>query len=383
MKTSLIFLGIIFTSIILLNIFVSNSTENFDSQDSVLEQIQKLDSAFKTLNQLSTNKATEILDTPQGSFSVSEIISKNLINISKLNKTYVDLLNGPEANNVIAITDKMQKIINEFIDRFNYINNKLNLKLPEMKKENLNTLTTCTKQAVRSIPNIKPATERAIEEAKADPVLTAIQTVQDAYISLRENIINSGIKLINTPKGEILVKQMIDENIENLNSLAEKYQTMLKGVAPSDPNYIKKYIQKNLNIFITTYDYINISLNLKQHGLQKNMIQIPESQDKPETQSSPSIAGQDFNKLLSLPLAQLNSVLNAQVAVKKANQLSTQYSTHGFEPPPILNSMPPVSLLPPSLPNIRFVQSEKPYSPTYIFDKLSPMAQLTTQSSTI
>jgi hypothetical protein len=175
---------------------------------------------------------------------------------------------------------------------------------------------------------------------------------------------------------------MINENIENLNILAQKYQAMIQGDKPSDPNYIKKYVQKNLNIIITAYSYIITSLNLKQHKLQKNMIQIPEVQDTPEIQSAPPIQGQDFNKLLSLPLAQLNALLDAQVAVKKANQLSTQYSTHGFEPPPILISKPPVTL-PPALPNITFAPANKPYSPTYIFDKLSPKTQLATQSSTL
>jgi hypothetical protein len=382
MQPSLTFLGIVFTSIILLSIFVTNNTENFDSQDSVLNQIQKLDSAFKTLKRASTNKATQTLDTPKGPLPVSDIISQNLTNISRLNKTYNDLLNGPDAYNLNAIKDKMQKSINEFIDRFNYINNKLDLKLPEMEKENINTVTTCTKQVVKSIPNLKPATEYAIDEAKIDPVITAIQSVQDAYISLKENVINSGIKLINTPKGEIPVKRMIEENIENLNDLAKKYQLMLQGDAPSDPNYIKKYVQKNLNIIITAYDYIIVSLNLKQRRLQKNMIKIPESRDKPEIQSAPPIEGQTFNKLLSLPLAQLNSIIDAQVSAQKTKQLSTQYSTHGFEPPPVLISKPP-SALPPALPNITFAQSVKPYSPTHIFDRLSPNTQLATQNTTL
>ena len=91
-----------------------------------------------------------------------------------------------------------------------------------MEKSNLNIVTSCTKQTIKSIPNLKPSTEYAIEETKSNPVITAIQTVQDAYISLKEDLINSGIKLINTPRGEILVKGMIDENIENLNKLAEK-----------------------------------------------------------------------------------------------------------------------------------------------------------------
>ena len=382
MKSNLAFLGVIFTSIILLSIFVTNSTEDFNSQDSVLDQIQKLDVSFKTLKRASTNKATQKLDTPKGPLPVSDIISQNLTNISKLNGTYNELLNGPEANNITAIKDKMQKSINEFIDRFNYINTKLDLKLPEIAKEALNTVTTCTKQAVQSIPKLKPATERAIEEAKIDPVITAIQTVQDAYIALNVDVVNSGIRLINTPKGEISVRGLINENIENLNSLAEKYQAMIQGSPSSDPNYIKKYVQKNLNILITVYNYIVISLNMKRRKLQKNMIQIPDVQDTPEVQSSPPIPGQYFNTLLSLPLGQLNAILTAQLSSQKTKQLPTQYSTHAFQPPPILISKPPVTL-PPKLPNIRFSPSAKPYTPTYIFDTLSPNTPLATQKSTL
>jgi len=382
MKSILLFLGIIFTSIIILTIFVSNTTENFESPDSVLEQIDKLQTAFKTLEQASTNVSRKTLDTPKGPLPVYEIIKTNMENISALNKTYNELLNGPQANDVKAIRDVMQKSLNEFIDRFNYINKTLNLKLPALEKTELNMLTICRKQAVQSIPNLKPATQYAIEEARVDPVLTAIQTVQDAFIAIKQELIDSGIKLINTPKGEIPVVGFVNENITNLNTLAEKYQKMLQGDAPSDPNYIKNYVQNNLNIFITTYSYIITTLHLKHHPLQKNMILIPESRDTPETQSAPPIPGQYFNKLLSLPLAQLNSVLDAQVSKQNVVQLATQYSTHGFEPPPILTSKPPATL-PPVIPKILLPPSKKPFTETYIFDTLSPKTQLATQTSTI
>jgi len=383
MKSDLLFVGFIFTSIILLSIFVSNTTENFESPDSILDGIQELLNAYKTLQQVTTNIATKPLDTHKGSLPVSEIITTNIKNIQALNSTYNELLNGPQANDVNAIKNIMQKSINEFIDRYNYINKTLNLKLPDKEKANLNTVTTCKKQTIRSIPNLKPATESAIETAKADPVLTAIQTVQDAFIALKEEIIDSGIKLINTPKGEIKVSGLITENIDNLNILAEKYQTMIQGPPPSDPNFIKKYVQKNLNILISTYDYIIITLNLKQHKLQKNMILIPGSNKTPEVQSAPVIPGQTFNQLLSLPMAQLNAAINAQLASQKAAQLPTQMSTHGFEPPPILTSKPPASsFLPQQIPIISPL-SEKTFSKTYIFDTLSPKKQLATQTSSI
>lgn len=383
MKSDLIFVGFVFTSIILLSIFVSNTAENFESPDSILEGIQGLQNAYKMLQQVTTNVSTKILDTPKGPLPVSEILKTNIINIKALNSTYTELLNGPQANDVNAIKNIMQKSINEFIDRFNYINKTLNLKLPDKEKVNLNTVTTCKKQTISSIPNLKPATESAIETAKVDPVLTAIQTVQDAFIALNQEIIDSGIKLINTPKGEIKVGGMIKENIENLNILAEKYQTMLQGPPPSDSNFIKKYVQKNLNTFISTYDYIITSFNLKRHKLQKNMILIPESQETPEVQSAPVIPGQTFNQLLSLPMAQLNAVVNAQLANQKAAQLPTQMSTHGLQPPPILNFKPPASaFLPPPIPKLIPI-TEKTFSSTYIFDTLSPKTQLATQTSSI
>ena len=380
MKSSLLVLGLIFTSIILLSIFVSNSRENFNSPDSILEQIDKLKDSFKTLQQATTNISTKILDTPKGPLPVSEIIMKNIQNINSLNSTYNELLNGPNAYDVKAIKDTMQKSINEFIDRFNYMNKTLELKLPTLEKADINTITICRKQAIQSIPKLKPATESAIETAKIDPVVTAIQSVQDAFIALKEEVINSGIKLINTPKGEISSLKLITENITNLNNLAEKYQTMLQGEAPTDPNFIKKYIQRNLNIFITTYNYIIVTLNLQQHLLQKNLILISDSDDKPEIQSAPEIPGQTFNQLLSLPLAKLNSILESNINKQKASQLSTQYSTHGFEQPPILITRPP-AILPFPTPNIG--PSPSNYTSTYIFDTLSPKTQLATQTSTI
>jgi hypothetical protein len=384
MKSDLIFLGFIFTSIILLSIFVSNTTENFNSPDSVLDGIQDLQNSYKTLQQASTNVSTTLIDTSKGPLTASEVIKTNLQNITTLNTTYNELLNGPKANDVNSIKNIMEKSINEFIDRYNYINKTLKLGLPEKEKNSLNTITTCRKQAISSIPTMKPATETAIEMAKSDPVITAIQTIQDAFIALKQEIIDSGIKLINTPKGEIQVIRMITENIENLNTLAEKYQTMLQGAPPSDPNFIKKYIQKNLNVLINTYNYIIVSLNLNQHQLQKNMILIPDSHETPKIQAAPEIPGQTFNELLSLPMAKLNVALDAQLAKKKNTQLSTQMSTHGFEPPPILINKPPASeFLPPAIPKIIPQPSVKSFSSTYLFDTLSPTKQLATQTSSV
>lgn len=384
MKTKLVFLGIVFISIISITIFLNNTTENFNSSDSIVEKIDMLKNAFKTLQQATTNVATKKLDMPGGSLPVSEIILKNLTNINSLNTTYINLLNGPNAHDIKTIRDTMQKSINEFINRYNYINKKLKLKLPKLEQSDINTVTTCTRKTVQNVPKLKPATESAIQAAKIDPVVTAIQRVQDAFIALKEEVINSGIKLINTPKGEVQVNSMITENITNLNILAEKYQSMIQGEKPSDPNFIKKYVQENLNIFITTYNYIAISLNLKRHTLQKNMILISDSENNTiEQQNAPEIPGQNFNKLLSLPLAQLNYILNTRLENQQPRLLQTQMSTHGFEPPPILLNKPPLSLPVVNKNNLPQPPTPKPFSKTFIFDKLSADTQLTTQNSTV
>jgi hypothetical protein len=387
MKTKLVFLGIVFISIISITIFLNNTTENFNSSDSIVEKIDMLKNAFITLKQSTTNMATKKLDILGGPLPVSEIIEKNITNINSLNTTYNNLLNGPNAHDIKVIRDTMQKSINEFIDRYNYINKKLKLKLPGLEKSNINTITTCTRKTVQNMPKLKPATESAIQAAKIDPVVSAIQRVQDAFIALKEDVINSGIKLINTPKGEVQVNSMITENITNLNTLAEKYQTMIQGKKPSDPNFIKKYVQRNLNIFITTYNYITVSLNLKRHKLQKNMILISDSDSENNTieqQYAPEIPGQNFNKLLSLPLAQLNQILDARLANQQGPpQLQTQMSTHGFERPPILLNKPPVSLPVISKDKLITPPVPKPFSKTFIFDKLSANTQLTTQNSTV
>ena len=362
-------LALIFTSIIILSMYTN--TENFESPDSILDEIKRIETAFKNLQQLTTNVSTKTLDTPKGKMSVSEILSTNISNIKALNSTYTTLLNGPQANDVVYIRNTMQKSINEFIVRYNNINTTLELKLPKLMESNLNIITTCKQEAVQSrVQNLKPATQSAIDKAIDDPVLTAIQTVQDAFIALKEDITNSGIKLINTPKGMVSVVGMINENTTNLNILAKKYQTMLQGQQHKDPNFVKKYVQKNLNIFIGTFNYIIMTLNIKRPNLQKDMIPISGSQSK---EIMPDPPNQTFNQLLGLPMTQLNAIFDARMA-KQPSQLQTQMSTHGYDAPPNLTVREPVSLAPLAP---KPVLVPKPYKPTHIFDILS------TQISTV
>ena len=359
-------LALIFTSIILLSMYTNKETENFKSPDSILDEINRIETAFKNLQQVTTNVSTKTLDTPKGKMSVSEILSTNISNIKALNSTYTTLLNGPQANDVTYIRDTMQKSINEFINRYNNINTTLELKLPKLMESKLNIITTCKQEAVQSrVQNLKPATESAINKAIDDPVLTAIQTVQDAFISLKEDVTNSGIKLINTPKGMVSVVGMINENTTSLNVLAEKYQSMIQGQVEA-----KKYVQKNLNSLIGTFNYITVTLNIKRPKLQKDMIPMQESQSKVV---EPDLPNKSFNEMLSLPNTQLNAILDARMA-KQPIQLQTQMSTHGFNAPPNLTVREPVSLAPLAQ---KPVLVPKPYKPTYIFDILS------TQSSTV
>ena len=58
-------------------------------------------------------------------------------------------------------------------------------------------------------------------------------------------------------------------------------------------------------------------------------------------------------------------------------------STHGFEPPPILLNKPPLSLPVVNKNNLQQPPIPKPFSKTFIFDKLSADTQLTTQNSTV
>ena len=257
MKTKLVFLGIVFISIISITIFLNNTTENFNSSDSIVEKIDMLKNAFRTLQQSTTNMATKKLDMPGGPLPVSEIIVKNITNINSLNTTYNNLLNGPNAHDIKLIRDTMQKSINEFIDRYNYINKKLKLKLPGLEKSNINTITTCTRKTVRNMPKLKPATESAIQAAKIDPVVSAIQRVQDAFIALKQDVINSGIKLINTPKGELQVNSMITENITNLNTVDVKHITRTDGQPLVINSIINMSYPLNIHIFLNSNTTIN------------------------------------------------------------------------------------------------------------------------------
>jgi hypothetical protein len=189
--------------------------------------------------------------------------------------------------------------------------------------------------------------------------------VQDAFISLKEDVTNSGIKLINTPKGMVSVVGMINENTTNLNTLAEKYQSMLQERVEA-----KKYVQKNLNSLIGTFNYITVTLNIKRAELKKDMIPMQESQSKVVEPDLPNLS---FNEMLSLPNTQLNAILDARMA-KRPSQLQTQMSTHGLNAPPNLTIREPVSLAPLAQ---KQVLVRKPYKTTYIFDILS------TQSSTV
>jgi hypothetical protein len=352
--------------------YTNKYIENFNPPDSITEEIKRIEDAYKNLQKLTTNLSTKTLDTPKGPMSLSNILSTNIINIRVLNTTYNTLLNGPQGGDVKYIRDTMEKSTNEFINRYNNINTSLNLKLPNLDKSSFKTVTTCNQVVQTKLTNTKPATQIAINTAIKDPVLTAIQTVQDAFISLKQDVINSGIKLINTPKGMIPVSGMIDENTKNLNLLAEKYQTMLQE--NKDTKNIKIYVQKNLNIFIGTFEYIVLTLNLNQPKLQKNMILTEESSKNLDV----PIPDKGFNELLSLPIAQLNSVIDRQLS-KESLKLQTQMSTHGFDAPPNLSINEPVSL---NLPAPKKPLIPKPFKTTHIFDILSA-TNLSTQSSTI
>jgi len=355
MKTNIVFLGLVFTSIIMLSIFV-NTIENFDSPDSVLDTIQKLKFGFESLKKETSNISVKTIDTPKGPTAVSEVIDINITNISTLEKTYNEMINGPQKYDLENIKNTIQKSNNELIERYNYIVKTLNIKLPDFKDLKLPLL------------GIKTATDVAISTTKVDPVLIAIQTVQDGFIALKDEIIRSGSRMVSTPTGDVSALKMAEENIAGINNLTEKYQSMIRDKI-SSPD-VKKYVQKNLNIFITTYNYIIISLNLRRQLFTKDMITMTEVPTNKPAILDP-IPGLEANKILSIPLAKIVG----------SQPLITQMSTHGLDAPPNLIK----SNLNASVPSIyNYVKPVKPYSKTHLYDKLNQVYDvLPTQNSMI
>jgi len=312
MKSNMIIGGLLFTSIIVISMFV-NTLEYFNSPDSVLTTIQTLKYAFNSLQQPAI--VSRSIDTPKGKMVVGEVIKVNLVNISTLEKTYGEMLNGPQKYDSQNIRNTIEKSNNELIDRYNSIIKTLQLKMPEFKDIKI------------VVPGLKNATETAINNTKIDPVLIAIQSVQDSFMSIREEIIRSGTRTLYTPKGQISALKMVEENVNDINALTEKYILMLQDKKTN--NEAKNFVQDNLNIFITTYNYIITSLKLKRQLLPKNMIDIKgEIIDKPKVNDP--IPGLSANTILTIPLGQLFGT----------QQLITQMSSHGVDPPPDLFNSP-------------------------------------------
>lgn len=356
MRTNIIFGTLVFTSIILLSMF-ANTNEYFASPDSVEISIQKLKQGYLLLKNATKQLSTKSINTPKGELPINEVVLENITNILTLEKTYNEMINSPQLYDSENIKNTVQKSINELIERYNYIIKTLGLKIPEYK--DIKTLNM----------RLKTATETAISNTKVDPVLVALQTVQDAYISIREEIIRGGSRSINTPKGQVSALKMVEENITGINILTEKYQFMLQD--KESKGGAKKYVQSNLDVFITTYNYIIISLNLKHRLLQKNMITMKEEpiyQDKiPEP-----IPGIAANKTLTIPIAQLFG-----------NQpLITQMSTHGLDAPPNFFSTSVSMPAPTPIVSLEPSSAPKPLPESYFTTKLSNIyGTMATQNS--
>jgi hypothetical protein len=362
MKSNMIIGGLLFTSIIVLSMFV-NTLEYFNSPDSIVTSIQTLKHAFNSLQQPVI--VSRSIDTPKGKMVVGEVIKVNLVNISTLEKTYSKMLSGPQSYDSQNIRNTVQKSINELIERYNSIVKTLGLKMPEFKDIKI------------VVSGLKTATETAINNTKIDPVLIALQNVQDSFMSIREEIIRSGSRSIYTPKGEISALKMVEENVNNINALTEKYILMLQDKKTNTS--AKNFVQDNLNVFITTYNYIITSLKLKRQLLPKNMIDIKgELIDKPKVNDP--IPGLSANTVLTIPLGQLFGT----------QQLITQMSSHGLDAPPnLFNSPSSIKVpAPPTMATKAAAKAKltpeipKPLPEKYIFTKLSKIYDtLPTQNS--
>jgi len=347
MEQNLIFLLLIFITIIIISILY-NTLEGFNSPDSILVLIRTLQNAYTALGNASVKNTTDVLMPDGKSAKASTIIDEVQKKLTELIQSY-ELMSRDSKYTPEIIKSTIEEKLNKLIDIHNLINNKLNLKLKDLEtiKENLPI-----KQTI--IPNTVLST--AINETLADPVIIAIQSVQNAFIGMKTAVINAGIMTIDTPKGLVSVDSLIAENIDKLNKLTSNYKKYIQDGTANDQLTIKKDVQKNLNAHIEIFNFINNSLHLFLNKIQPNMIQIPHELN-------------DIKKTFE------------QETPKTNTDLYTQMTTNATIPPPILLDKPLHSIrIPP-----RIKIKPKPFSHTFIYDqlkKIEPDYSLGTQMDT-
>ena len=164
-------------------------------------------------------------------------------------------------------------------------------------------------------------------------VVQAIQTVQSAF----ENLGSSAKAAKKTKIDSKSVKDVVKQNIEQLNILNDTYESM--DEYDIDPVSSIQRIQENLNAFIDIYNYMNDNLKLELPALAKNMIVVPTAQ----------ATEQLMKYQLGLPTHELNKQLEIQLANQKPTVIHSQKPVvSGLKSPPNLIKI----IKPPTAPTV-------------------------------
>jgi len=186
-------------------------------------------------------------------------------------------------------------------------------------------------------------------------VIQPIETLEDAFTELAKAAEKAKKTTITTPTESKKVSEVVATNLKNLTILTQVYHSMIEN--NYDPVSTIHTIQGYLNRFITIYNYMNITLDLKLITLETNMIQIPTAQ----------ASAAKMNQQLALSPKDLNAQLKQKLAKQVPSEIFAQLpALSSMQPPPQLITIVTIPTKDPPPPPIK----EPPPRIIDIYDQL-------------
>lgn len=135
MRRELIYLTIVFISIVALSIFINYSTleEPFVilNNNTVLIAIDDVKNAFRNIETAAEEQKKKEIQTPTETKLVSYVVNENIKNLDVLAATYESM---DEYNiDPVSAVNSIQANLNAYIEIYNYMNGKINLGLEVLK----------------------------------------------------------------------------------------------------------------------------------------------------------------------------------------------------------------------------------------------------------
>jgi len=179
MRRGLIYLNIVFISIILLSIFIKRTIQEpfvILKDDVVLEAIDIVKSAFTMIETAAKKQKKNVIQTKKETKLVSYVVKKNKENLDVLAATYESM---DEYNiDSVSIVNYIQANLNEYIEIYNYINGKLVLNLQAMKTNMIvvPTAQVSQKKFNQMLALSPPALNKELKMQLANKVSTTVST---------------------------------------------------------------------------------------------------------------------------------------------------------------------------------------------------------------